>query len=32
VLKADYTMENGELTTGVHRDNDMLSAQAALGF
>ncbi len=32
VLKADYTLENGELTTGADRDNRMLSAQAALGF
>jgi len=32
VLKADYTLEDGELTTGADRNNRMISAQAAIGF
>lgn len=32
LFKLDYTLEQGELTTGVDRNNRMFAAQAAIGF
>jgi hypothetical protein len=32
VLKVDYTIEDGELATGVSRDTHTFSFESALGF
>ncbi|HEY9155419.1 MAG TPA: hypothetical protein VIM69_09825 [Opitutaceae bacterium] len=32
LLKAEYTFEDGELTTGASRDNHLVSFESALGF